>query len=171
MSDTAHQGAYAHPGSGGRPWRAGPDWGQPWAGPWDLRSIPKPVLIAATVLGFILWWPLGLALLFFMLGSGRLGCRWARRYGMQPGTAQGGPPPWEGGRRGCRGNGGPAHSSGNSAFDEYREDTLRRLEEEQREFAAFLDRLRVAKDKAEFDQFMAERRQRPPAPLEPEPRG
>ena len=36
-----------------------------------------------------------------------------------------------------------------------------RLEEEQREFRDFLDRLRFAKDKAEFDQFMAERRNRP----------
>ena len=48
--------------------------------------------------------------------------------------------------------------SGNRAFDEYREETLRRLEEEQREFQEFLVRLRMAKDKAEFDQFMAERR-------------
>jgi hypothetical protein len=52
-------------------------------------------------------------------------------------------------------------SSGNHAFDEYRADTLRRLEEEQREFKEFLERLRFAKDKTEFDQFMAERRNRP----------
>ena len=52
-------------------------------------------------------------------------------------------------------------SSGNRAFDEYRTDTLRRLEEEQREFKAFLDRLRHAKDKVEFDHFMAERGRRP----------
>ena len=52
-------------------------------------------------------------------------------------------------------------SSGNRAFDEYRADTLKRLEEEQREFREFLDRLRFAKDKTEFDQFMAERRDRP----------
>ena len=52
-------------------------------------------------------------------------------------------------------------SSGNRAFDEYRTDTLRRLEEEQREFKEFLRRLRFAKDRAEFDQFMAERRDRP----------
>ena len=50
--------------------------------------------------------------------------------------------------------------SGNRAFDEYRQETLRRLEEEQREFQEFLTRLRMAKDKAEFDQFMAERRTR-----------
>ena len=58
-------------------------------------------------------------------------------------------------------------SSGNRAFDEYREETLRRLEDEQKDFRSFLDRLRQAKDKAEFDQFMAERRNRPaptPAP-------
>ena len=52
-------------------------------------------------------------------------------------------------------------SSGNRAFDEYRTDTLRRLEEEQREFKEFLQRLRFAKDRAEFDQFMAERRNHP----------
>ena len=38
-----------------------------------------------------------------------------------------------------------------------------RLEEEQREFRDFLERLRFAKDKTEFDQFMAERRNRPAA--------
>jgi len=52
-------------------------------------------------------------------------------------------------------------SSGNRAFDEYRAETLRRLEEEQKEFRSFLDRLRMAKDKSEFDQFMSERRNRP----------
>ena len=59
-------------------------------------------------------------------------------------------------------------SSGNYAFDEYRAETLRRLEEEQREFIAFLDRLRHAKDKAEFDQFKAEHR-RPPNGPQPQP--
>lgn len=61
-------------------------------------------------------------------------------------------------RWGC---GRQERSSGNRAFDEYRAETLRRLEEEQREFMAFLDRLRHARDKAEFDQFMAERGRRP----------
>ena len=59
-------------------------------------------------------------------------------------------------------------SSGNKAFDDYRAETLRRLEDEQREFQEFLERLRFAKDKSEFDQFMAERRRSsdssPPAP-------
>ena len=38
---------------------------------------------------------------------------------------------------------------------------LKRLEDEQSEFQEFLDRLRFAKDKTEFDQFMAERKDRP----------
>jgi hypothetical protein len=59
---------------------------------------------------------------------------------------------------------GHPRSSGNHAFDEYRTETLRRLEEEQREFRDFLNRLRHAKDKVEFDEFMAERRNRPAEP-------
>ena len=52
-------------------------------------------------------------------------------------------------------------STGNRAFDDYRTETLKRLEDEQREFKEFLERLRFAKDRAEFDQFMDERRNRP----------
>lgn len=52
---------------------------------------------------------------------------------------------------------GPLRSTGNAAFDEYREETLRRLEEEAAEFQTFMERLRKARDKAEFDQFMSER--------------
>jgi hypothetical protein len=88
--------------------------------------------IAAFVLGFILFWPLGLAILGYTIWSGRMGC-WKRRT-----------------RIGTR-------KSGNTAFDAYREETLRRLEDEQAAFEGFLDRLRRAKDKAEFEQFMAER--------------
>jgi hypothetical protein len=55
-------------------------------------------------------------------------------------------------------------TSGNRAFDEYRADTLRRLEQEQGEFQDFLARLRGARDKTEFDQFMAELRERPGSP-------
>jgi hypothetical protein len=63
--------------------------------------------------------------------------------------------------------------SGNRAFDEYREAALRRLEDEAKEFREFLERLRMAKDRAEFDDFMRERRNRPdpgPGPAQgPEP--
>ena len=49
-------------------------------------------------------------------------------------------------------------SSGNAAFDEYRAETLKRLEDEFDEFQEFLEQLRMAKDKEEFDRFMASRR-------------
>jgi hypothetical protein len=75
------------------------------------------------------------------------------------------------GKWGCGGGRhGRARSSGNAAFDDYRAETLRRLEEEQQEFAAYLERLRRARDKAEFDAFMADRR-RPQPPQEPAEQG
>ena len=62
---------------------------------------------------------------------------------------------------------GQSPSSGNRAFDEYKAETLKRLEEEQREFREFLARLRFARDRAEFDQFMSERRNRPEPEIQP----
>jgi hypothetical protein len=69
--------------------------------------------------------------------------------------------------------------TGNRAFDEYRAEALRRLEEEAQEFQSFLERLRMAKDRAEFDDFMRERRNRaagggqhePPKSGDPAPEG
>ncbi len=120
-------------------------------------GIPFPVWILLMVLGFIVWWPIGLAILFFGLWSRKM-CGYRRGYGRWH--------DWQEGadrmRRDASEWWGP-RSSGNHAFDEYKTDTLRRLEEEQREFREFLDRLRFAKDKTEFDQFMAERRNRPGA--------
>ena len=114
-----------------------------------LDELGKPAWIALMILGFFVWWPFGLATLAFMMGSGRMtswkGRDMTRWYGAGPAGTWWYPSP---------------RPSGNRAFDEYREDTLRRLEEEQREFQEFLVRLRMAKDKAEFDQFMAERRPR-----------
>lgn len=128
--------------------------------------------IVATVLGFWLFWPVGLAVLAFLWWSGRLrGWRWCCESGDggRRGDRRGGPWSWGGGfgdGAGWRRRQGPP-PSGNQAFDEYRAETLRRLEAEQREFVEYLERLRRARDKAEFDQFMAERR--PHAPATPEP--
>jgi hypothetical protein len=58
-------------------------------------------------------------------------------------------------------NRGGLRQTGNRAFDEYRDDALRKLEEEAGEFRSFLERLRSARDRAEFDEFMNERRNRP----------
>src|SRR5438270_7343141 len=132
-----------------------------------IDEIGNPAWIALVVLSFIVYWPLGLAMLAFLLWGGRMGCR---HYGA--GAAPGrGPGRWwqdaEGAARRWSG-GGYARSSGNWAFDEYRTETLRRLEQEQQEFREYLERLRHAKDKAEFDQFMAERGRRNGGPTGPE---
>jgi hypothetical protein len=52
----------------------------------------------------------------------------------------------------------------NTAFDDYRRETLGRLDEEQGKFREFLNSLRRSKDKDEFDRFMAERRPNPRLP-------
>lgn len=101
----------------------------------------KGAWIAAMVVSFIVFWPVGLALLAYMIWSKKMICSSTSR------------------SRSC---GWQSKStvhmpSGNSAFDSYKADTLRRLEEEQENFEAFLQRLREARDKAEFDQFMEER--------------
>lgn len=98
----------------------------------------KAAWIIAMVLGFIFVWPVGLFILGYMIWSKRMfkrsSCRHRARHGH-----------WN------------SQSSGNSAFDAYRDETIRRLEEEQGAFEAFLKRLRDAKDKQEFDAFMDDR--------------
>jgi hypothetical protein len=94
--------------------------------------------IFAMVLGFIVFWPVGLALLAYMIWGKGFFSRSRRDV-----TACFAAP--------------LSKSSGNAAFDAYRDETMRRLEEEQENFESFLARLREAKDKAEFDAFMDER--------------
>ena len=100
----------------------------------------KGAWIAAMVLGFIFFWPVGLALLAYMIWSKRMFGTSCSRHSR---------------RREFGGH--SLRPTGNSAFDAYKADTLKRLEEEQTNFEAFLERLREAKDKAEFDDFMEER--------------
>jgi len=127
-----------------------------------LDDFGRPAWIALMVVSFIMFWPAGLVVLGYLIGSGRMGCwthnrgqRWQERMGRMQQHMQERAARWGGPRQGNF-SGGP--SSGNWAFDEYRADTLRRLEAEQQQFKEFLDRLRHAKDKAEFDQFMADMR-------------
>lgn len=105
----------------------------------------KPAWIVAMILGFVFAWPVGLAILGYMIWSKRMfSCRHrnsefrSRPYGQS--------------------------RTGNSAFDAYRDETLKRLEDEHNEFLAFLHKLREAKDKAEFDEFMTSRRTAPQTP-------
>lgn len=135
-----------------------------------LDDLPRPAWIALMIVGFILFWPIGLALLIYLIWSRRMFCSKHGRYGQWYGAdgreaRREARDEWRAWKRRHRWG---QSSSGNVAFDEYREETLRRLDEEQREFRDFLDRLRAAKDRAEFDQFMNERRNRPPA-TEPPP--
>ena len=121
-----------------------------------LDDYGKAAWIMVMILGFVVFWPIGLVILAFMIGSGRMGCWKFRGPGRwHYGTADEGRGGSRRRRRRCR-----QKSTGNSAFDEYRAETLRRLEEERGEFEDFLESLRHAKDKAEFDQFMAEQRNR-----------
>jgi Protein of unknown function (DUF2852) len=127
-----------------------------------IDDLGKPAWIALMIVSFILFWPAGLAILLYLIWSGRMAF-------------------WKDAGRGLAGHGCGWHrgfhyapSSGNRAFDEYRAEALRRLEEEQKEFSEFLERLRKARDQQEFDQFMAERRnrtERPSGTPEPKPAG
>lgn len=118
--------------------------GQNWFGKTEawLDSKGKGAWIAAMVLGFVFFWPVGLALLFYMI--------WSKQMFNKSGACS---------RRTSR----RMHvmsTSGNTAFDAYRDQTMRRLEDEQKSFEDFLQRLRDAKDKSEFDQFMDDRERR-----------
>jgi Protein of unknown function (DUF2852). len=104
----------------------------------------KGAWIAAMVLGFIVFWPVGLAILAYMIWGKRMfskSCNHSYRHSNRHAWAMHRP-------------------SGNAAFDSYKAETLKRLEEEQEAFSDFLRRLREAKDKAEFDQFMDDRARR-----------
>ena len=115
--------------------------------------------ITLMVLSFIIFWPVGLAILGYTIWSGRMGS-WSK--------AKSGPGRWynygsnnAGSVSRCSHRKHRAHGlkpTGNAAFDEYREQTMQRLEEEQQQFQDYLERLRQARDKEEFDSFMAERK-------------
>jgi hypothetical protein len=134
-----------------------------------LDELGKPAWLGLMILSFIVFWPLGLGVLGYLIWSERMTCgwngdrsRWQSRFASK----------WDrkmekwGAQAGAYSS--AFSSSGNRAFDEYREQTLKRLEEEQQEFRDFLERLRLAKDRAEFDQFMADRRNGPePGPDAP----
>ena len=112
-----------------------------------LDSKGRKAWIAAMVLGFVFFWPVGLFFGSYITATNRwrsdkmFGCaarkhrhhhdRYAAFRAAQP--------------------------SGNAAFDSYKSDMLKRLETEQTAFEAFLQRLRAAKDKSEFDAFMEDR--------------
>ena len=125
-----------------------------------MRPALNPVTILLTILGFMLFWPLGLIMLAFIFWGGH-SWHWRQRFdGMRQDWARS----WgECGPRGYSRGG----NSGNSAFDDYREREMRRLDEERRkldeerrEFDGYVRNLRRARDQEEFDRFRRERDER-----------
>ncbi|HQZ12348.1 MAG TPA: DUF2852 domain-containing protein [Devosia sp.] len=132
-----------------------------------------PFTIALMVLGFVVWWPLGLAMLAYILWGEMFGGStdkverftqrsraWAEKCGS--------------GNHAYRGHWQRQSSSGNAAFDDYRAEQLRRLEEERRRldeeinaFHEYMANLRKAKDREEFDRFMSNRNGNRPGYGEP----
>jgi Protein of unknown function (DUF2852) len=114
------------------------------------------------VLGFIFFWPLGLAMLAYIIWGDRMMAAYDE---MRPNISkafQSGGFGRQGGYASCG-----FRSTGNSAFDAYRDAELKRLEEERQrletmrqEFDDYLANLRQARDQEEFDRFKASREQR-----------
>ncbi len=142
------------------------DWANaPWRRGACGMSRWSPFEIVAMVLGFIVFWPIGLAILGYKF--------WQRRNGgpdLQAVAAN----TWSNARSAMSGGSAPrawrgfyAAPTGNRAFDEWKNAELGRLEEERRrledahrEFSDFVETIRKAKDREEFERFMNERRNR-----------
>ena len=119
-----------------------------------IRPAWTPATIALMVLGFVVFWPLGLAMLAYIIWGDRL-----EGFKRDVNRAT------DGVFAGCRRASWKANAAtGNVAFDDWREKELERLAEERRkldemrdEFDEYARELRRAKDQQDFDRFMAGR--------------
>lgn len=116
--------------------------------------------IVLMIIGFAVFWPLGLAMLAWIIWGDQIGAKAEELKGQFNSFAERAPR-FNSGAHGFRGR------TGNAAFDEYREQELKRLDEERRkleamraEFESFLSELRRVKDQEEFDRFMRDFRSR-----------
>ena len=127
-----------------------------------FKSRWSPWEVGAMVAGFVVFWPLGLLALFLKWKNGEM---WS---GAADSKA-----PWSSFKAPdfSKWKAGPSYGfsgmsgSGNAAFDDYKREQLKRLEEERRkleeeqhEFREFVEKVRRAKDQDEFNRFMDERR-------------
>jgi Protein of unknown function (DUF2852) len=126
--------------------------------PWSIFEV------GAVIGGFAIFWPLGILALFMKMkkgeiwnGASNMQAPWAswQKHSEHMSNFAGG---WQ--RRDWRGAG----FSGNTAFDDYRKaeldklDALRRkLDDDRKAFDEFVSKLRQAKDREDFERFMAER--------------
>jgi hypothetical protein len=135
--------------------------------PWSALEL------ATMVGGFVVFWPIGLGALFLKLKNGEM---WKGAATMSVGELFGKARDLkvDGFKAAARGwtTARTPTSSGNAAFADYKAEALARLDEErrridaararlddeEREFAGFVARLRAAKDREEFERFMSERK-------------
>jgi hypothetical protein len=135
-----------------------------------IRPAWTPATIALMVVGFMVFWPLGFAMLAYIIWGDRL-----EGFKRDVNRAT------DGIFAGCRRGADKAHvwgngnaRTGNVAFDDWREKELERLAEERRkldeslaEFDEYMRELRRAKDQEDFDRFMANRSRSTPAKTTP----
>ncbi|MEM5470877.1 DUF2852 domain-containing protein [Hoeflea sp. AS60] len=121
-----------------------------------IRPAWTPATIALMVLGFMVFWPLGLAMLAYII--------WGERLDGFKADVNRATDNFAGSFRKNRNSMRSNHSSGNAAFDDWRDTELSRLDEERkkldemrREFDQHMRDLRMARDREEFDRFMAAR--------------
>ncbi|KMO33974.1 DUF2852 domain-containing protein [Methylobacterium aquaticum] len=130
----------------------------PWSSGRACRNGPFPrrsFEIGAIVIGFIYAWPLAAAYVVWKL-MGYPALNEMKSFAERS---------FRDGVSGFSGFGAARRDSGNWAFEEYRrkeierlEEERRRLEEESRAFTEFVDELKRARDREQFDAFMARRR-------------
>jgi len=113
--------------------------------------------IVLMIVGFAVFWPLGLAMLAWIIWGDEIARKTDDLKAQFRSKARAAP------FRPASGWG----ETGNAAFDDYRAQELKRLEEERRkldemraEFETFLKELRRVKDQQEFDRFMDSYRNR-----------
>ncbi|MCO6390913.1 DUF2852 domain-containing protein [Aliihoeflea aestuarii] len=118
-----------------------------------IRPAWTPATIALMVIGFMVFWPLGLAMLAYIIWGDRLDGFKSEMNRATDGF-------FSSCRKGAYRTSAPR--TGNVAFDDWREKELARIEEERRkldemrtEFDEYLRELRRAKDQEEFDRFMS----------------
>jgi hypothetical protein len=123
--------------------------------------------IVLMIVGFAVFWPLGLAMLAWIIWGDEIGRKTEELKTQFKSFSDRAP------NFGRGFQGGPFRDTGNVAFDEYRAQELKRLEEERRkldemrnEFETFLKELRRVKDQEEFDRFMRDFRSRTSGPDE-----
>ncbi len=92
-----------------------------------LKQVGMPVYVVLMALGFMWFWPIGLAIFVYLA------------YNHMSNTSM----PWS----------MPFWSSGNQAFDKYQADERAKLDAEKEAFTKFIEAKLSAKDQAEFEEF------------------